>query len=75
MECADDGGGVNVRDVVLHSAEPLYVRVQAFAFFLGDDMQVAYLAMSLVASSKGANKLMAQIRPARNRIYWQVHQP
>ena len=61
MECADDGGGVNVWDVVLHSTEPLHVLAQAFAFFLGDDMQVACLAMSLVASRKGANKLMAQI--------------
>ena len=31
--------------------------------------------MSLVTSSKGANKLMAQVGPRGNRVYWQVHQP
>ena len=31
--------------------------------------------MSLVASCEGANELMAQIRPRRNGIHQQVHQP
>ena len=31
--------------------------------------------MSLVASGEGTNELMAQIRPRRNGIRWQVHQP
>ena len=38
-------------------------------------MQITGLAMSLVASCEGANKLMAQIRPRRNGIHRQVHQP
>ena len=38
-------------------------------------MQSTGLAMSLVASGEGTNKLMAQIRPRRNGIRWQVHQP
>ena len=31
--------------------------------------------MSLVASGKGANKLMAQVGLGGNRVYLQVHQP
>ena len=31
--------------------------------------------MSLVTSGKGTNKLVAQIRPRRDGIHWQVHQP
>ena len=38
-------------------------------------MQITGLAMSLVASSKGTNELMTQIRPRRNGIRRQVHQP
>ena len=75
MERADHSGGMNVGDVVLHPAEPLYVLAQGFTFLLGDDMQISFLAMSLVASSEGANELMAQIRPRRNGICRQVHQP
>ena len=73
MERANHGGGMNIGDVVLHPAEPLYVLAQGFTFLLGDDMQIACLTMSLVASGKGANELMAQVRPRRNGICWQVH--
>ena len=38
-------------------------------------MQITGLAMSLVASCEGANEVMAQIRPRRNGIRRQVHQP
>ena len=38
-------------------------------------MKITGLAMSLVASCEGANELMAQIRPRRNGIRRQVHQP
>src|SRR3954469_24514795 len=31
--------------------------------------------MSLVTASEGAHQLMAQIRPGRNGVYRQVHQP
>ena len=75
MECADDSGGVNIWDVVQDPAKPLYALAQVFTFFMGDDVQIASLAMSLVASSEGANKIMTQIRPRRNGIHWQVHQP
>ena len=66
---------MNVRDVVLHPAEPLDVLAQGFPFLLGNDRQITGLAMSLVASCEGANELMAQIRPRRNGIRRQVHQP
>ena len=75
MECADHGGRMNIWDVVLHLAEPLYLLAQVFTFLLGNDMQITRLAMTLMASSKGANKLMTQIRPRRNGIRRQVHQP
>ena len=42
---------------------------------MGNDMQITGLAMSLVASCEGANELIAQIRPRRNGIHRQVHQP
>ena len=75
MERADDGGRVNIRDIVLYLAEPLYILAETLASPLGNDVQVARLAMGLVASSKGAHKLMAQIRLGGNRVYRQVHQP
>ena len=75
MERADDGGRVNIRDIVLYPAGPQYILAETLASLLGNDMQVACLAMGLVTSSKGAHKLMAQIRPGGNRVYRQVHQP
>ena len=75
MERADDGGRVNIRDIVLYPAEPLYILAQTLTSLLGNDMQVACLAMGLVTPSIGAHKLMAQIRPGGNRVYRQVHQP
>ena len=75
MEHADDSGGMNIGDVVLHAAESLYVLAQAFAVPLGDHMQIACLARTYVAVCKGTNKLVAQIRPRRNGIYREVHQP
>ena len=59
MERADDGGRVNIRDIVLYPAEPLYILVQTPASLPGNDMQVACLAMGLVTSSKGALSLRA----------------
>ena len=75
MERADHSGRMNVGDVVLHPAESLDVLAQGFPFLLGNDMQITGPAMSLVASCEGANELMAQIRPRRNGIRRQVHQP
>ena len=75
MERADYGGRVNIRDIVLYLAEPLYILAQTLTSLLGNDVQVACLAMGLVTSNKGAHKLMAQIRPGGNRVYRQVHQP
>ena len=75
VERTDHGGRMNVGDVVLPSVEPLDVLAQVFSFLLGDDVQITHLAMSLVTSGKGANKLMAQIRPRRDGIHRQVHQP
>jgi len=63
MERADDGGRVNIRDIVLYPVEPLYILAETLASLLGNDVQVARFAIVLVASSKGAHKLMAQIRP------------
>ena len=75
MERVDLGGRMNIWDVVLLPAEPLYVLAQVFTFLLGNDMQITRLVVSLVASSEGTNELMTQVRPRRNGIYWQVHQP
>ena len=61
MERADDGGRVNIRDIVLYLAEPLNILAETLASLLGNDVQVARLPMGLVASSKGTNKLVAQI--------------
>ena len=75
MEHTDHVGWMNIGDVVLHPAESLDVLAQVFSFLLGDDVLIARLAMSLMASGEGANKLMAQIRPRTNGIHRQVHQP
>ena len=61
MERADDGGRVNIRDILLYPAEPLFILAQTLASLLENDVQVACLAMGLVTSSKGTHKLMAQI--------------
>ena len=75
MERADDGGRVNIRDIVLYPAEPLYILAETLASLLGNDVQITCLAMSLVTASEGAHELMAQIRPGGNGVYRQVHQP
>ena len=59
MECADYRSRVDIRDVVLYTAESLNVLVQGFSFLLGEQMKVALLARRLVAACKGADKLMA----------------
>ena len=63
MERADDGDRVNIRDIVLYPAEPLYILAEALASLLGDDVQVACLAMGLVATSEGTDELVAQVCP------------
>ena len=37
MERADDGGRVNIRDIVLYPAEPLYILAETLASLLGND--------------------------------------
>jgi hypothetical protein len=59
MERADNSGRMNVGNIALNPAESLNVFAQGFTFLLGDDMQVTFLTRSLVATSKGANKLVA----------------
>ena len=59
MECADYRSRVDIWDVVLYEAESLNVLVQGLSFLLGEQMQVSFLAMRLVAACKGADKLMA----------------
>jgi hypothetical protein len=63
MKRADNRGRVDIRDVVLYTAEPLDVLAQGLSFLLGDVVKVTLLAMRLMAASEGANKLMAQVRP------------
>ena len=54
---------VSLLDLIADGIEvSLDVLAQGFPFLLGNDMQITGLAMSLVASSEGANELMAQIR-------------
>ena len=38
-------------------------------------MQIALLAMGFVAACEGADKLMAQVRPRRDGVVRQVHEP
>src|SRR3954469_15215829 len=59
MERADDRGRVDIRDVVLYTAESLDVLAQGLSFLLGEQMKVTLLAMRFVAACKGADKLMA----------------
>ena len=59
MKRADNRGRVDVRDVVLYTAEPLDVLAQGLSFLLGEQMKVTLLAMRFVAACKGADKLMA----------------
>jgi hypothetical protein len=75
MERADNGGRMNVGNIALNPAESLNILAQGFTFLLGDDIQVTFLTRSLMTAGKGANKLVAKIRPRRNGILRQVHQP
>ena len=75
MECADHRGRVDVWDVVLYAAESLNVLAQGLSFLLGEQMEVALLAMRLVAACKGADKLMAQVSPGGYGVVRQVHEP
>src|SRR3954471_13447808 len=59
MERADDRGGVDVWDVVVHTAESLDELAQGLSFLLDEQMKVARLTMRFVAAHKGANKLVA----------------
>ena len=38
-------------------------------------MKITLLAMGLVAACEGADKLMAQVRPRRDGVVRQVHEP
>ena len=59
MERADHRGRVDIWYVVLHVAESLNVLAQRLSLLLGKQMKIALLAMRLVATCKGADKLMA----------------
>ena len=75
MERANDCGGVDVWDVVLHAAESLNVLAQGLSFLLGEQMKITLLAMWFVSACKGADKLMAQISPGGYGVVLQVHEP
>ena len=63
MERADNRGRVDVWDVALHLAESLYVLTQGLSLLLDEQVEVTLLAMWLVATCEGADKLMTQVRP------------
>ena len=75
MERADHRGRVDVWDVVLHAAESLNVLAQGLSFLLGEQMKITLLAMRLVSTCKGADKLMAQISPGGYGVVRQMHEP
>src|SRR3954466_1377241 len=75
VERADNRGRVNVGDVAMHTAEVLDVLAQGFSFLLGQNVEIAILAVGFVAACEGANKLMAKICPRRNGTFRQVHKP
>src|SRR4051812_2247771 len=63
VERADNHGRVDVGDVAMYTAEALDVPAQGFSFLLGQNVEIALLAVGLVAAREGANKLMAKICP------------
>src|SRR3954466_10369426 len=75
MERADDRGGVDIWDVVVHTAESLDELAQGLPFLLDEQMKVARLAMRFVTTRKGADKLMAQVSPGGYGVVRQVHEP
>ena len=75
MERANNRGRVNVRDDVLHPAEALDILAQGLSFLLGQNVEIALLAVGFVAAREGANKLVAKILPRRNGAFRQVHKP
>src|SRR3954467_1678268 len=75
MERTDDRGRVDVWDVVVYMAESLDELAQGLPYLLDEQMKVARLAMRFVAACKGANKLMAQVRPGGYGVVRQVHEP
>ena len=50
---------MNIGDVVVHTAKPLYVLAEGLAISLGDHMQVTLLTRELVATLVGTHELMA----------------
>src|SRR4051812_16927058 len=75
MEHADDRGRVDIRDIVVYTAESLNKLEQGLSFLLDEQMKIARLAMGFVAACKGADKLMAQVCPGGYGVVWQVHEP
>src|SRR3954464_10584669 len=75
VERADNRGRVDVGDVALYAAEALDVLAQGFSFLLGQNVEIALLAVGFVAAREGANKLMAKICPRGNGAFRQVHKP
>ena len=63
MKGADNCGRVDVWDVALHLAESLYVLAQGLPLLLDEQVEVTLLAMRLVSTCEGADKLMTQVRP------------
>jgi hypothetical protein len=66
---------MDVGDVVVHTAEPLYVLAEVLSIPLRDHLQIDGLARELVATLVSANEMMAQIRLRRDGALRQVHQP
>jgi hypothetical protein len=50
---------LDVGDVVVHTAEPLYVLAKVLAIPLGDHLQIAGLTQELVATLVSTNEMMA----------------
>src|SRR4051812_35348927 len=75
MEHADDRGRVDIRDVVVYTAESLDELAQGLSFLLDEQMEIARLAMRFVAACKGAGKLMAQVCPGGYGVVRQMHEP
>ena len=59
VECSNNSCGMDVGDVVVHTAEPLYVLAEVLSIPLGDHLQIAGLVRELVATLVSANKMMA----------------
>lgn len=73
LECNYDSCWVDIWDIFVDSAESVQVFSQSLSLFLLEKLKIIGPPWFLMASSEGANELMAQVSPCRYGVLWQVH--